>query len=304
MITVNPLVTVVCLSYNQEKFIRESLDSVLNQTYKNIQVLLVDDGSDDRSASILKEYQQKFTNAIFITHHQNTGNCVAFNKAFKKSEGKYIIDFSLDDIMLPDRIEKQVSFFESQPKEVGVIYTNSEYVDENGDHVRYHFSEEDEKPEGIIFKNLLARHIIEPSSMMIRKKVLDDLKGYDESLSYEDFDFWIRSSKSVQYAYLNEVLTKRRKSNQSYSTNFNLGKSAKLFHSTVAVCEKAYSLCQDEEEIDALEERVRYEMKFALRKRQFSSVIRYIQLLKQMNRIKLFDKVVNFFSKVFFLKSS
>src|SRR4051812_17801652 len=107
----SPLVTVICLCYNQEKFVREAFYSVLRQTYRNIQIIVVDDASTDES---VKEIQSILpADILFIPLEMNLGNCKAFNKALTYANGKYIIDFATDDVMTLQRIEKQVQFFES-----------------------------------------------------------------------------------------------------------------------------------------------------------------------------------------------
>src|SRR5690554_6116465 len=102
-----PLVSVICLCHNHERFLEEAIDSVLDQTYPNIEIIVVDDASTDGSKALLKDICVK-NNLPFIDIAENIGNCAAFNKGFSVAKGKYVIDFAMDDVMMPERIEKQV----------------------------------------------------------------------------------------------------------------------------------------------------------------------------------------------------
>src|SRR5882757_911922 len=135
-----PLVSVVCLCYNHEAFVREAIASVLSQTYANIQVIVVDDCSTDGSVAALQEATSRHPQPVqHLFLKQNVGNCSAFNAGLKLVAGDFVIDFSTDDVMEPDRIEKQVSFFMKQSERVGVVFTDAVYIDENGTSVKNHY---------------------------------------------------------------------------------------------------------------------------------------------------------------------
>jgi glycosyltransferase involved in cell wall biosynthesis len=265
----NPLVSVICLCYNHESFVREAIESVLNQTYSNIQLIIVDDFSQDRSASIIHQLVSQHNQLTFLHLPANVGNCAAFNKGLTQAKGEFVIDFATDDIMLPDRIEKQVNLFSKLDQSYGVVFTNADYVDSNGRKLRNHQEHLQAKglisrmPEGNVFRDVLTRYFICSPTMMIRRNVLDQLNGYDENLVYEDFDFWVRSSRYFKYAYSNEVITKVRRTGNSMSSGW-YKQGDKQLHSTYLVCRKAIELCRDEEDRQALLWRVRYEFKQAI----------------------------------------
>ena len=127
----SPLVSVICLCYNHEKFVKEAIKSVLCQSYSNIQLIVVDDASTDGSKNVIAEMLEG-TSTEFITLHSNLGNTKAFNKGFAKAKGKYIIDLSADDVLIQNRVEKQVAFFEECKQSIGVIYSDAIYIDEEG----------------------------------------------------------------------------------------------------------------------------------------------------------------------------
>ena len=105
----NPLVTVICLSYNHEKFVVEALNSVLQQNYSPVELIVVDDCSTDKSASIIDSWCLQQNNITFIKNEQNSGNTKSFNTALKIASGDYIIDLAADDVLTYEGIELQVA---------------------------------------------------------------------------------------------------------------------------------------------------------------------------------------------------
>ena len=145
----------------------------------------------------------------------NLGNCAAFNLGFRASGGAYLIDLAADDILLPSRVSKGVDNLESRSSDYGVEFCDVELLLESSESEGTHFKRNadgeliEKVPEGDVYKNLVERYVINTPGMMIRRQVLDDLNGYDESLSYEDFDFWVRSSRKYHYAFTNDVLVQK-----------------------------------------------------------------------------------------------
>ena len=123
-----PLVTVVCVCYNHERFVEEALNSLIQQTYKNLQIIVVDDASKDASVEKIRGVDIKDRNVEFVFHESNQGYCRAFNRVLTKIKGEYFIDFAADDVMMPDRIEKQVRKFESLDGSYGVVFTDAAAV--------------------------------------------------------------------------------------------------------------------------------------------------------------------------------
>lgn len=275
-----PLVTVICLCYNHERFINEAIESVINQNYTSIEVIIVDDGSTDNSVNQIQLLASQFPQIHLEILPKNIGNCAAFNLGAKLAKGKYLIDFATDDVMLPNRIEEQVIFFEKQNENVGVIFSNAILIDEIGNEIRNHSSENEIIPQGDIFDVVLRKYFICPPTIMFKKSVFDSINGYDESLAYEDFDFWVRSSRKYHYAYLNKVLTKRRIVKKSLAHSFQ--KDEIMTNSTRLVCEKAYILCENDIEFASLKIRINYELLFAFRKRHWKTVISYSSLVAKL----------------------
>lgn len=259
----NPLVSVICLCYNQARFVKEALDSVAHQTYSPIQLIVVDDASTDGSQEAIGQWLTDKAEVPFIDLRQNVGNTQAFNQGLALAKGKYVIDLACDDVLMPERVEKQVAFFEQQEGRVGVVYSDAQYIDEYGANLHRHFSNPRLTPyTGEVYEKLIDTYFVPTPTMMMRKSVLDELGGYDESLAYEDFDFWIRSSRNWLYAYQEEVLTQVRLLRQSQSTSFYQKDDPKLA-STLIVCHKILELNRCDSENQSLINRLKYEIRQA-----------------------------------------
>jgi glycosyltransferase involved in cell wall biosynthesis len=280
-----PLVSIICLCYNHERFIAEALDSVLAQTYSNLEIIIVDDCSTDNSVAIIKNYLRQYPQLTFISTGTNQGNTKAFNMAWRASKGDYIIDFATDDVLLPERVAQQVQAFQQLDKNYGVVYSDAEYIDDEGGHVKYHCQRNAAgevtsfAPSGDIFHHLLGRYFICPPTMMMKRQVLEDLQGYDEALAYEDFDFWLRSSRRYKYFFLDSITTKRRLHVHSLSQQW-YKPGNKLVASTVVVCEKAVELVHSPEERAALTKRLQYEARHAYLTGHFQQAEQFLELLR------------------------
>lgn len=276
----SPLVTVICLCFNHERFVKESIESILLQTHPRIQVVVVDDGSTDRSVEIIRETIKSHPEIPFLSLKENFGNCRAFNKGFAWAKGDYIIDLAADDVLMPHRIAEGLKTMESCGASYGVNFSDAELIDEAGNHIGFHSDRFPHAsiPHGDIYRDLIARYFISSPTMMMRRSVLKKLDGYDESLAYEDFDFWIRSSREFKYCYTAEPLVKRRMVKTSMAGNQYKPQSLQMV-STFRVCEKIILLNRNREERKALGRRIRYEMKRALEVRAWSLAFNYFKLL-------------------------
>jgi glycosyltransferase involved in cell wall biosynthesis len=276
----NPLITVICTCFNHERFLKESLDSVLNQTYKEIEVIVIDDASKDGSRAIIESYLKERPGIIAVFNEKNKGICASFNNGLMLAQGKYIIDFAADDVMEHNKIEKQVQYFEKLDDTYAAVFTNALHIDEDSKPMDFHFGKSETIPSGDIYKIVISRFFLPAASIMTRKKVLEEMGGYDESLAYEDFDFWVRSSRNYKYAYLDEPLIRHRIFKGSLSTKFLVPKETAMLESTFKVCQKALWLNKTKEENQALCQRLCYEMKQAFLMENFGLAKKYYELIK------------------------
>ncbi len=303
-----PLVSVICLCYNHGQFVEEALTSVFSQTYPNLEIVLVDDASTDESVAQIQTVLEHFSKAssfpvktIFLP--ENLGNCKAFNPGLALATGKYVIDFATDDVMLPERIEKQVRCFESLDESFGVVFTEAEYIDETGQHLYFHFQDKLSKmypenvPAGNVYAKLLSTYFISSPTMMMKKKVLDALGGYDEQLAYEDFDFWVRSARHYQYAFLDECLTKVRKTGRSLSSGWYRAGDPQLY-STYLVCKKAVKLNKTQEDHQALVKRIKFEIRQAVFSDNTREAGLFFDLLKRVGEANGKYQLIYWISKL------
>ncbi|MBC3541263.1 glycosyltransferase family 2 protein [Rufibacter sediminis] len=281
-----PLVSIICLCYNHAAFLRAALDSVLAQTYPNLEVLVVDDLSTDASVAIITDYVREHPQIRFIRHTQNQGNCASFNQALALSQGEFVIDFATDDVLHPERVTRQVAAFQQLPASYGVVYTDAELIDEQGVSLGFFYNRAvsgklSPKPAtGDVFAEVLGRYFICPPTMMIRRQVLDELQGYDPALAYEDFDFWVRSSRRWQYHFLDEVLCQRRMHPHSLSRKV-YQQGDKQLASTVKVIRKARQLIRTGPEKEALLARIRYEARHAYLTANYPEAAQLLTLLEE-----------------------
>lgn len=279
-----PLVSVVCLCYNQQDFVIEAIQSVIHQTYSPIEIIVVDDASNDNSARIISELCSLHPGIKFLELKTNIGNCKAFNQALALANGKFIIDLAADDLLLPQRVEEGVNMLMREGDEFGVHFSNAEYINVNGEHLRFHADHVSNKnvPQGDVYKELISRYFVCAPTMMSRKAVLDALGGYDESLAFEDFDFWMRSSRLYKYCYSKNVLVKKRILQRSKSY-FQYRWRSPQMRSIFVVCTKIYNMNRTLPEMQALKKRIYYEMRKAALTGNIRLVFDYFTLLKKIS---------------------
>lgn len=279
-----PLITVICTTFNHETFVEEAILSVINQTYTHIELIVVDNASTDNTLQLVDKYCKRYPQIRRIANAWNKGLCSAFNQGLAHANGKYIIDLSGDDVLFPQRIERQVDFFEKLPSTYGVIFSNAQYINETGNFLQNHFNVDScgnakgEIPSGDIYKDILEQYFICTPTMMIRREVLEKLGGYDESLTYEDFDFWVRSSILYKYAYQDEILTRKRILKDSLGSQVFMPGSGMLY-STYQVCNKAYDLNRNQADFDALAGRIRTFIRKCFYAQEFELAIKFRRLL-------------------------
>jgi glycosyltransferase involved in cell wall biosynthesis len=285
MITGNnqPLVSVICLCYNQGKFVREALESVFNQTYPNIELIVVDDESEDDSVPVIKDILKSHPEVKFIEHKKNQGNCKSFNEGWRMAKGEYFIDLAADDTLPKNRIEVGVREFGKHDSSYGVQCGDALFLTEEGKVYGRH-SKKFSPREGDIYFDLIEDYFVASASLLIRKDVLDKLDGFDESLSYEDFDFLIRSSRYFKYFYTDEILiNKREVKNSKSKKQFSRGNIQQL--STLRVCQKIYSLNREPREDEALKARIWYEIRQNIGRFDLALAFSYYKFLKEINKV-------------------
>lgn len=275
----NALVSIICICHNHARFVTQALDSVIAQTYQPIELIVIDDASTDGGGKIIKRWLADHPSATLLLNAENIGYCKTFNKAFRIARGHYIIDLAADDILLPNRVKVGVAALEKAGREYGVTFSDAEHIDEDGTILWRHSDKYPHQtiPSGDIYIHLINRYFICSPTMMFRREVLEGMNGYDESLTYEDFDLWIRSSRTCKYIYTPQVLVRKRRLLTSLSQRQRKIGSDQSF-STYRVCQKINAMNRTVEEKRALNTRLVYEMKTSLLELNFKLLWKYFQL--------------------------
>jgi glycosyltransferase involved in cell wall biosynthesis len=278
-----PLVTVICLCFNQGDYVLAAIQSVMSQSYQNVQLIIIDDASTDGSVSVIEDFLNTHPEIPFIKQAENTGNCKAFNQALKFAKGEYIIDLAADDVLLPERIQQGVSTFASNDSEYGVNFSDAAYINEKSEVIKQHYDRDtsgqliSEVPQGDVFKDVVQSYFICSPTTMIKKSLFDELGGYDESLVYEDFDLWVRASRNWKFCYTDHILVHKRVLPNSHGQQqYKRGNLQML--STYRVCVKALQLCKNRSEYKALRKRIQYELKHAIWLLKLSLSFKYFSL--------------------------
>ncbi|KAA6348120.1 putative teichuronic acid biosynthesis glycosyltransferase TuaG [termite gut metagenome] len=209
-----PLVSVVVPCYNHAQYVEECIESVVNQTYKNIQLIVIDDGSKDKSPEILKELQKKY--GFILECQKNIGLSKTLNKAIKKYvKGKYYTNIASDDYWCLDKIEKQVSYMEANV-EAAMVFGRCTHISSKGLILS---SIPDMKIEFLDFETLYMCNIIPALTVMIRSEIIINLGGFNEESYIEDVDLWLRIAYKYKIAYMNDIFGFLRLSDNSASRN-------------------------------------------------------------------------------------
>ncbi len=222
----NPLVSIVILTYQHQKYIADCLEGLLSQTYQNMELIIIDDASTDRTVSIINRYasqfEKKFIRFEIICHKVNTG-CVAknINEGVRLCNGEYIKGFAGDDIMLPDCIKNSVRFLENNP-EYDLFYGNMYIVSDNwhmGDSYyknKTFFKRHKPSPaDRMLFCLLYEGNYIPAPTIMQRKKTFMKFGFYNEDGVLEDYEYWLRLAGKASFGYLNEKLVLYRRAETS-----------------------------------------------------------------------------------------
>ena len=209
-----PKVTVLMSIYNGEKFLRESIESILGQTFTNFEFIIVDDGSTDSSNEIIRSYDDP--RICLVENEKNIGLTKSLNKGIDLCRGKYIARMDADDISLSKRIEKQILFMDQNPT-VGVCGSWVNYFRSGKKTVLRSPSDPEE-----IKANLFFRNIIFHPTVIFRKDLPSgDSVSYNENyLRAQDYELWARLVHLINFSNINEVLVKLRShSNTVYRTD-------------------------------------------------------------------------------------
>lgn len=237
-----PLVSVVLPVYNAEKFIKEALESVLNQDYKNFEVIVIDDGSSDNSLKILQHYAS-VDKRVRLFSRENKGLAKTLNEGIMHSKGKYIARMDADDICLPNRFSKQINYLMKHP-EIKLLGGGLKLIDQEGLLCGYHVPYSGYKR----LKKILFNQgcCFSHSAIMFEKKVALEFGGYNESIGkyFEDYFLWAQIANKYKVENLVDALIKYRITSESIMSS--LGDKEREIQKIALNCVKKLEFTEDD----------------------------------------------------------
>lgn len=304
-----PRVSVIIPSYNCARYLGRAIDSAREQTYKDYEIVLVDDGSTDDTKNVVMQYGQKVT----YLYQQNQGLSAARNQGISKASGELLAYLDADDMWYPEKLERQVGFLDAHP-ECGIVHSEMSIINEQDEvlHVRFYEETKRSVPQGYCLRQLLMRCHIQPVTVVERRNVFDLVGGFEKQLLVaQDYLHWIMIAAEGQaVGYLAEPLGKYR-----WRAGSLIGNRPRLLEDYIRICdillhEKPIASRHGEEYADILRARsykVQRELAYLDRiegrnesaKRRLASMIKkwpsqfelYVDLLKAYLPASLFSTV-------------
>jgi glycosyltransferase involved in cell wall biosynthesis len=221
-------------SYNHEKFIPEAIESVLGQTFRDLELIIIDDKSGDNSQQIIDEFAQKDNRIKKIFHRENLGIAKTINEGIKNSTGKYIALIASDDMWIREKLEKQLKILEAD--ENLVVWCNSAIIDSNSNLTGEITSEKykNATPHGYVFEEIVNSWI-SGSGIIIKRENIQDMR-YSENLKYlNDTQFYADLAYRYQFYYMVEALSKYR----LHGDNASFGEITDIkgwYHDSLVLC--------------------------------------------------------------------
>jgi glycosyltransferase involved in cell wall biosynthesis len=225
------LISVIIPVYNGEKTISYTIESIINQTYKDLEIIVVDDGSTDSTLEIVKRFSDS---RLHIFSYSQTGVAASRNQGLDKALGKFVSFIDADDLWTPDKLEDQFKVLQEHPK-AAVAYSWTDYIDGEGKIVK---SGQRVTVTGDVYNKLLLGNFLENgSNPLIRREAMDTVGGFDESLAAtQDWDMWLRLAACYEFVVVPKVQILYRISGNSMSANVLRQEAASL-----QVMERAFS---------------------------------------------------------------
>ncbi len=232
----SPIISVIIPAYNAEKYIKETIDSVLSQSFPAFEIIIIDDGSTDRTLAIVSAIKDT---RIRVFEYQHSGKpSIARNRGIRMAAGQYIAFLDADDLWTNDKLELQYQEFLNNPK-AALVYSLRDLIDKSGSFVRWYLQPH---YKGVVFEKILLHDFIgSGSNPLVKRKALERIGLFDETLdAAEDHDLWIRLAKFYEFALVPKVQVFYRQSDSSVSSDLwrQLGGSMK-------VIDKAFSDAPD-----------------------------------------------------------
>lgn len=220
-----PKVSIIIPCYNQGKYVAEAINSALRQTFKDIEIVCVNDGSTDNSVEIIKSFENKYKHFIFLNNEENRGVIYSRNFAIKNCNGTYILPLDADDIIEPTYVEKAVKILDNNPN-IGIVYCKAKIF---GNYDKYWNLKPFNKSD-ILYENCIF------CSALFRKSDFIKIGGYNNNMKYgcEDYDLWLSFiEQGLEVFQINEILFSYRQYDETSRTTISLKNKKEIWNNLI-----------------------------------------------------------------------
>ncbi|MDX5338697.1 MAG: glycosyltransferase [Cyclobacteriaceae bacterium] len=283
------LATIICIAYNQEEWIEETLGSVREQDYNFRELFVVDNGSTDNTAQKIKDWVNQ--NSTQLSVHtillkESKPYCSLFNEILAEAKGRYIIDLSGDDVLFPDHISQSIRALQ-QAHHAAFSFSDAYILDARNEITTFYKRNtagelEDEIELSNLYEILIRKNYICSPTVVFQAEILKKEGGYDESLYYEDFDVQLRLARKYPVIFSDHIGVLKRKHGNSMSSAQYKRYHSPMLPSTVKVCSKIETMNIYPEESRALAKRVMHELKHALWSANFGPAKELVDMGKRI----------------------
>ena len=218
------LVSVIVPVFNREQLVGRTLESILAQTYRSLEILAVDDGSEDGSLALLRRYSRERAGLVTVLSQRNSGQAAARNRGVEASRGEFIAFLDSDDLWRPDKLDRQIPLFAGP---VGLVYSAIHEIDSAGRVLRTVACEAEMR--GDIHSRLLVRNRMTGGTVVVRRSALERVGLFDENLrAAENWDLWIRVCREFEADFVDRPLVEYLKHESNLSRDEQRLKEASI----------------------------------------------------------------------------
>lgn len=285
------LISCIITTYNRKNTIKRAIDSVLNQTYRNIELIIVDDASTDGTFEYVAELYGDDDRIIYIINEENTGVSEARNIAVKSARGSWIAFQDSDDEWLPEKLEKQVALIDDSDKEIGLIYCKWKVLFQDGRELEWPASHiPDWYKSGYIFFPLLHSSLVSTQTFLLKKEIFQRVGGFDPSCkAAEDWELCTRIAEQYKLILCDEVLVNVYESIVSVNKN-----RREILRTYCRVYQKYYSILKQSGYYNRT---LKFILNLAINDETTESLMEFLPMIcKSEEDMTMFEKIVNEFS--------
>ena len=212
-----PTISIIMPVLNGERYLAAAIDSIRRQTYTDYELVVVDDGSTDRTATIAHGFADALK-VRYIRHETNRGVTASVNDGLRQASGRFIAFLDHDDLWLPDFLETQLTYLNEHP-DVGMVHSDFQTIDGEGKVLEHSVAQQRNRtrPSGFVFRHLFMQSMICANTVLIRKECFDRHGLWDEGLRWADYHTWLRISRHYKIDYVPRVLTAYRQHSTQYT---------------------------------------------------------------------------------------